>query len=99
MFAWYSFLRENYSYMRVIAEIPHPDVKITIFSWNQKYLVKLEKGPFEQTYKIGELDISGEDELMQMLDEPFIEQVLAQFSRMNQAWRAAITRAQGFWFV
>jgi hypothetical protein len=46
--------------MRVIAELPHPDCKITIFSMNQKYIIKLEKGIFEQIYKISELDIPKE---------------------------------------
>ena len=82
--------------MRVVAEIPHPDLKITVFSWNQKYLVKMEKGPFEQTYKIGEMDVTGEDELRKMLDEPFIEQVLIQFREMSTIWRSARERAEGF---
>ena len=43
--------------MRVVAELPHPDCKITIFSMNQKFIIKLEKGIFEQIYKLAELDI------------------------------------------
>lgn len=83
--------------MRVVAEIPHPDLKITVFSWNQKYLVKLEKGPFEQTYKIGELDVTGENDLTNMLDDIFFLQVLEQFKAMAETWRAARERAGAFW--
>ena len=42
--------------MRILAEIPHPDCKISVFYMNQKYIVKFEKGNFEQSYKISELD-------------------------------------------
>ena len=45
--------------MRVIAELPHPECKISIFSMNQKYIVKFEQGTFEQSYKLAELDLSG----------------------------------------
>jgi hypothetical protein len=48
--------------MRVVGEIPHSDCKITIFSWNNRYLIKLEQGLLEQTFKVNEFDISGESE-------------------------------------
>jgi hypothetical protein len=37
--------------MRIIAELPHPDFKITIMSMNQKFIVKMEKGVYEQILK------------------------------------------------
>ena len=43
--------------MRVVKEIPHSACKITVFSWNQKYLIKLEQGDFEQTFKVSEFDV------------------------------------------
>ena len=42
--------------MRVIAEIPHPQIKISIFYMNQKYIIKFEMYNLEQTYKLSELD-------------------------------------------
>ncbi|MDQ4141800.1 MAG: hypothetical protein M3142_14925, partial [Bacteroidota bacterium] len=66
--------------MRVVAEIPHASVKITVFSWNGKYLIKLERGPYEQTYKISEMDVLGGDEaLKQILDNTFINEAVALF--------------------
>ena len=35
--------------MRIIAELPHPDFKISILNMNQKYIVKIEQGTLEQT--------------------------------------------------
>lgn len=78
--------------MRVIAELPHPDCKITLFSMNQKYIIKLEKGTFEQIYKISELDIpEGANGVFQLLDSEFIKSVVERFNQMridfNQAYK------------
>ena len=78
--------------MRVIATIPHEEMKITVFSWNSKYLIKLEKGGFEQTYKIPELDFVDDAELEKMLDEEFKEKVVDIFQTMMQTWREAKER-------
>lgn len=80
--------------MRVVAEIPHPEVKITVFSWNGKYLVKLERGPFEQTYKISEMDILDEADVQKMIDAPFIASVLERFSGMAQSLHEAQERLE-----
>jgi hypothetical protein len=71
--------------MRVVGEIPHPECKITIFYWNNKYLIKLELGPFEQTFKIAEYDISTEEDLRKILDEDFIQQAMARFADMSRS--------------
>jgi hypothetical protein len=68
--------------MRVVKEIPNPQCKITVFSWNQKYLIKLEAGPFEQTFKVSELDIL-EQELEEILSPDFIAAALKRFDDMR----------------
>jgi hypothetical protein len=37
--------------MRVIGYIDHPAYKISVFSWAEKYIIKIEAGFFEQSYK------------------------------------------------
>src|SRR4051812_23403732 len=59
----YRSLRRIFAAMRVVGEIPHSDCKITIFHWNNRYLIKLERGPFEQTFKIQEYDLTSEEEV------------------------------------
>jgi hypothetical protein len=71
--------------MRVIGEIPHPDIKITIFHWNNRYLIKLEAGPFEQTFKIEEYDLTSEEEVKIIVNEAFIQQALARFDDMAKS--------------
>jgi len=54
--------------MRVIKEINlSPTIKGTLFSWNGKYIIKLEKGNLEQTYKISETDITGISDIDSLL--------------------------------
>ena len=71
--------------MKVIGEIPHPELKITIFHWNNRYLIKLEAGPFEQTFKIEEYDLSSEDEIKGIVNEEFIQQSIIRFSDMAKS--------------
>lgn len=76
--------------MRVVREIPLPDLKVTIFSWNNKYLVKLEQGLLEQTYKIPETEISSEQELDALLSEKFLNKARLRFKDMMEDLREAI---------
>jgi len=70
--------------MRIIAELPHPECKITIFSMNQKYIIKLEKGVFEQIYKISELDVpDGVDGVFKILNNDFIKKASLRFNEMK----------------
>ena len=78
--------------MRVIADIPHPVLKITVFSWNAKYLIKLERGMLEQTYKVSELDVTGVEDVRRLLDEDFLAGVLRRFDEMNDAFYQALAR-------
>jgi len=82
--------------MRVIAELPHPECKITIFSMNQKYIVKFEQGTFEQSYKLAELDLSGGgvNDVFEILDEEFIGAVIERFKIMRTDFTAAYKRHQ-----
>jgi hypothetical protein len=71
--------------MRVVKEIPHPECKITVFHWNNKYLIKLEAGPFEQTFKINETDITGEEDIYKIINKEFIEDAIARFADMSRS--------------
>jgi hypothetical protein len=73
--------------MRTLAELPHPDCKITIFGMNQKYIIKFEQGNLEQTYKIAEADIvDGVNGVFEILDAEFVNKVLASFTSMRASF-------------
>lgn len=78
--------------MRQLADIPHPEVKITLFSWNGKYLIKLEKGQLEQTYKVSEMDVTSDADVRALLDEEFIQAAVGRFRQMREDLQAAFDR-------
>lgn len=78
--------------MRIIANIPHPKLTISIFSMNDKYQVKFEAGPMEQTYKIAHSDVEGVEGIKKIVDDAFLEQVLLRFNEMYLAFKAAKER-------
>lgn len=78
--------------MRTVADIPNPDMKVTLMAWNGKYLIKLEKADFEQTYKISEMDVMGDEGAKALLDEKFLEAVLHRFSDMRDAFVSTVRR-------
>ncbi|MDB5021367.1 MAG: hypothetical protein JWQ28_2494 [Pedobacter sp.] len=82
--------------MRIIAELPHPECKISLFNMNQKYIIKFEQGTLEQSYKLSELDLTGggANEIFQILDEEFIATVVERFKAMRVDFSKAYKRQQ-----
>jgi hypothetical protein len=75
--------------MRVVADIPHTRYKIQIFSYNNKYSLKIELGDFEQTYKVGETDVFGLDDVKAMITPTLLENCLTRFITMRTDWEEA----------
>jgi hypothetical protein len=75
--------------MRVIADIPHSKYKIQVFSYNSKYLVKIELGQFEQIFKIGETDVMGLEDVKAMITDELLENSLDRFISMRSDWENA----------
>jgi len=79
--------------MRIIAELPHPDFKISILNMNQKYIVKIEQGAYEQTYKIADADLTdGVNSVFEILDEEFLKTVSARFLEMRKDFKETYSR-------
>ncbi len=79
--------------MRVVGNIPHPDLLITVFAMNEKYVVKMEAGPMEQTYKIPMDSVAGLDGVQKFFDEDFMQKVLQRFNEMFLDLKAASKKA------
>lgn len=69
--------------MRIVKDIPHPRFKITVFSWNNKYIIKIEDAHLEQVYKIDEHQVSSLQEIEDMMSTPFLLKVLERFAQMS----------------
>jgi hypothetical protein len=80
--------------MRYLKQIAHPGFVIGLYAWNNKFILKIEAGPYEQTYKVSELDVSTAEEAEALLDEPFMTAVQARFRQMDADWQQAQARAE-----
>jgi hypothetical protein len=79
--------------MRIIAELPHPDFKISILNMNRKFIIKIEQGSLEQSYKIAEADLlDGVNSVFELLDEAFLATVLTRFIEMRKNFRESFLR-------
>ncbi len=78
--------------MRVIHETSIQGCKVTYYSWNNRYLIKLEHHLLEQTFKINQFDVASDEELIRLVDAEFVQQALNRFQEMGQSLHAAISR-------
>lgn len=71
--------------MRILGTIPHQAVKISVFYFNERYIVKLEMGLMEQTFKIRESDeIDSFVKVTSLITDEFIEQTIKRFKEMSE---------------
>ncbi len=79
--------------MRYLRDISHPTLKIGVYAWNQKHIVKIEAGPFEQTYKLADTDLTDPDtEVTALLDADFLARVDERFHQMAADWQESMAR-------
>ena len=75
--------------MRIVKEIPHDRYRIQVHQYNGKYILKIELGQYEQSYKINELDITSADDIDKMITEEFLQNCLKRFLTMRRDWEKA----------
>ena len=69
--------------MHFIKEIPHESMRISLFEWNSKYIVKFEAPNLEQSYKFSVLDFSSQKEIEELASSSsFQTYVLNNFQSM-----------------
>jgi len=78
--------------MRYIKDIPNKQFKISIYQWNNKYIINIEAGMFEQTYKIEEYDITNVEEIEKSMDAAFLLKVLQRFEAMHEDFAETLRR-------
>lgn len=78
--------------MRYIKDIPHQQLKIGIYQWNNKYIIKIEAGMFEQTYKIEEYEITNLEEIDKCMDVQFLAKVTERFESMQEDFYGTLNR-------
>lgn len=84
----------NHITMRVINESEIGPCKVTLMSWNNRYIIKLEYGLLEQTFKISQFDLDQESQLRQLLSDRFMQQAMERFAAMEQSLHEALSAIQ-----
>jgi len=78
--------------MKIVGSIPHPQMTITVFMLNEKYIVKFEAGPMEQVFKLSQGKLRGMDHVMQIVDAEFQQEVMKRFGDMFEQMRVALEK-------
>ncbi len=79
--------------MRIIGNIEHPFLKISVFKNDGRTSLKFENEGSELTFKLGQDErLASVESIKNWMDEPFLEAVLENFKSMNQAKLQAMTR-------
>jgi len=79
--------------MRIIGEIAHPNLKITVFKMDTRITVKFENAHFEQAYKFRMTDqLSSIDDVKRLVDPFFVNQVIENFKGQHRTGVQAMDR-------
>lgn len=77
--------------MRVLKEFSIQGCKVTLYAWNNRYLIKLEQGHLEQTFKVDQFEFNDES-VVQLLDEVFMQDAIDRFDAMARSLHEAQRR-------
>ena len=78
--------------MRYIKDIVSNKYKISLYQWNNKYIIKIESGMYEQTYKIDQYEVSNVEEIEKCVDDLFLNKVTSLFDSMNTDFTDTLKR-------
>ena len=78
--------------MRIIGEIPHSQCKVTLYHWNNRYLIKLERNGLEQTFKVDQFELASDKDLQILIDESFLQKALDRFEDMERSMAVALQK-------
>ncbi|MBM3429533.1 MAG: hypothetical protein FJX99_00970 [Bacteroidetes bacterium] len=72
--------------MRLIKQIPHDRFLIQLHQYNDKYIVKIELGMFEQLYKIYVQEVDNLDKLEDQIINNLLPNAFQRFLAMRSDW-------------
>lgn len=79
--------------MRIIGNLEHPSMKVTVFQMDNKFSVKFETNLYEQTYKFRQSNaLQNLSDIQKLIDAPFQAQVLQQFQQLHQIKSEGLAR-------
>lgn len=71
--------------MHFIKEIPHDSMRISLFEWNSKYILKFETTELEQSFKFSVMDFSDQKEIEELAtSSSFQNTIIQNFKNMYE---------------
>ncbi len=77
--------------MRIVEQIPHSAFNITLFATEKDFILKLEAGPMEQSYKLSKELFESAAAVKKHLSSQFIEKAHDLFNEMYLNREAMVT--------
>jgi hypothetical protein len=72
--------------MHFIKEIPHDSMRISLFEWNSKYILKFETPDLEQSFKFSIMDFSHQKEIEELANSSSFQNTIIQnFNNMYES--------------
>ncbi len=68
--------------MKQLKQFSEGSLNVTLFEWNQKFILKFEENQLEQTYKISELEYSEAEVWELAQSQEFLRSVKKRFEEM-----------------
>lgn len=79
--------------MRIIGQIEHPSLKISVFKNEGRTSVKFETALYEQTFKLGDDErFTSVEGVQKIIDAPFLERIMEGFRLMHHARLETLSR-------
>jgi hypothetical protein len=75
--------------MRIVATIPHPQLRIAIFLYNEKYIIEMEAAQYKQTFKISQDSVDGLEDVKKLCSQELIDGAMRRFSEMHADFKVA----------
>lgn len=86
----YGYLCRKFSeVVRTLETIPHPTYRISIHSYNGKYLLEFQVADLKQVYTIPENRVKGVDQIREIVTDDLIEGVTRRFKEMRDDFISA----------
>ena len=68
--------------MRIVSNLFKDDIKISIFDYDLKYVIKFEFNRLEQTYKVDKFEYRNLSELEKKINNNFLKKIKKRFNKM-----------------
>ncbi len=78
--------------MRIIESYTHGQCLVSFLKMNDKFIIKIEAGPYEQTFKVSELDIGGLGNVKKLLTPEFMQAVEDRFRQMHEGFSTEVMK-------